>query len=77
MSLILGYDDERNVSDITFEGLKINGRTIYDDMPDKPKWYKTADMARMYVNDHVHNLIFRRYQSSSTRVSTRATRAGR
>ena len=60
MSLILGYDSVRTVRNITFEGLKINGKLIYDEMPDKPKWYKTADMANMYVNDHVKGLIFRK-----------------
>lgn len=60
MSLILGYDSVRTVRNITFEGLKINGKLIYDEMPDKPKWYKTADKANMYVNDHVKGLIFRK-----------------
>ena len=60
MSLILGYDSVRTVRNVTFEGLKINGRAIYDDMPGKPKWYKTADMAKIYVNDHVKGIIFKK-----------------
>lgn len=58
MSLILGYNEQRLVKNITFEGLKINGRAIYDNMPGKPGWYKTADMGKIYVNDLVENLKF-------------------
>ena len=43
---------------IRFENLTINGKHISDDMPDKPGWYKTADMAKIYVNDHVEGLTF-------------------
>lgn len=59
MSIIAGYNERRTVSDITFENLVINGQKIYDDMPGKPKWYKTGDMARIFVGEHVHNVIFR------------------
>ena len=27
-------------------------------MPDKPRWYKTSDMARIYVGPHVENIVF-------------------
>ena len=60
MSLIVGYDEQRKVKNITFEGLKINGRFIYDDMPDKPKWYATSDFVPMYVGSHVENLTFKK-----------------
>lgn len=60
MSLILGYDGSRTVHNVTFEGLKINGRPIYDGMPGKPGWYKTADMMGLYVNDHVKGLTFKK-----------------
>ena len=46
------------VKNIRLENFTINGKVITDDMPGKPKWYKTADMANIYVNDHVENLIF-------------------
>lgn len=58
MSLILGYDSRRTVRNVRFEGLRINGRLIHDNMPGKPKWYKTSDMANIYVNDHVDGLSF-------------------
>lgn len=60
MSLILGYDSVRTVRNVTFESLKINGRAIYDEMTGKPGWYKTADMAKMYVNDHVKGIVFKK-----------------
>ena len=41
-----------------FEHLTVNGRVISDDMEGKPAWYKTADMANIYVNDHVEGLTF-------------------
>lgn len=53
MSIIAGYDDSRKISNIQFENFSINGKTIYDDMPDKLKWYKTSDYANIFVGEHV------------------------
>ena len=58
MGIIAGYDESRKVKNIRFENFTINGKVISDDMPGKPKWYKTADMANIYVNDHVDNITF-------------------
>lgn len=60
MSVITGYDAQHKVKNVTFEGLKINGQKIYDDMPGKPKWYQTADYVPMFVGSHVENLIFKK-----------------
>ncbi len=60
MSVINGYNEERKVRNIRFEGLKINGRALYDDMPGKPKWYKTADYVPIFVGNHVENITFAR-----------------
>jgi len=60
LSIITGYDAQHKVKNVTFEGLKINGRTIYDGMPGKPKWYSTADFVPMFVGSHVENLKFTR-----------------
>ena len=60
LSVITGYDAQHKVKDVTFEGLKINGRTIYDDMPGKPKWHSTSDYVPMFVGSHVENLIFKK-----------------
>ena len=59
MSVIAGYDDTRKVSDITFDNLVINGQKIHDDMPGKPKWYKTSDFARIFIGEHVDNVTFK------------------
>jgi len=58
LSIISGYDEHRQVKNIVFQNLQINGKQITDDMPNKPKWYKTGDMARIYVGSHVENVKF-------------------
>ncbi len=58
LSIIAGYNAERMVKNIRFENLTINGEVIYDDMPSKPKWYKTGDMARIFIGEHVEGVTF-------------------
>lgn len=58
LSILTGYDEQHKVKNVTFEGLKINGRAIYDDMLGKPGWYSTADLVPMFVGSHVDNLKF-------------------
>lgn len=60
LSVITGYDEQRKVKNVTFEGLRLNGRPVYDDMPGKPKWHSTADYVPMFVGSHVENLKFRK-----------------
>lgn len=57
-SIIAGYDSNRKVKNIVFENLTINGVVIYDDMPDKPKWFKTSDMAGFFIGEHVEGVVF-------------------
>lgn len=59
MSVICGYDSGRMVNGVTFENLVINGERISDDMPGKPKWYKTGDMCGFYIGNHVKNITFK------------------
>lgn len=59
ISIIAGYDEDHKLSDITFENLVINGRKISDDMPGKPGYYKTGDMARIFIGEHVENITFK------------------
>lgn len=59
MSVIVGYDDNRMVKNIKFENFNINGRVIYDDMPDKLKWYKTSDYANIFIGEHVEDVSFK------------------
>lgn len=60
MSVIDGYNDDRKVNHIVFENLVVNGKLIYDGMKDKPGWYKTADLAGIYVGNHVEDISFRK-----------------
>lgn len=60
ISIIEGYDEDRCIKNIRFENFKINGKLIYDDMPDKPKWYYTGDMCGIYVGPHVEGVSFQR-----------------
>lgn len=58
MSIINGYDKDHMVRNVTFEGLKINGLPVYDNMPGKPRWYATADYVPMFVGNHVSGVVF-------------------
>jgi polygalacturonase len=59
-SIISGYDNDRKVKNVVFENLTINGVLISDDMPSKPKWFKTSDMAGFFVGEHVEGVVFSR-----------------
>ena len=58
MSVITGYDDTRSIKNVVFENLKINGKLIWDKMPDKPGWYKTGDKANILIGEHVKDISF-------------------
>lgn len=58
LSIVGGYNKERKVRDIRFKNLQINGKHIHDAMENKPRWWKTADMARFFVGSFVENLVF-------------------
>ena len=60
ISIISGYNEERKVKNVVFENLVINGKLITDDMPGKPAWFKTSDMARFFVGEHVEGVLFRK-----------------
>ena len=60
LSLITGYNEQRRISGIRFENLRINGRLISDDMAGKPSWYKTADFADIFIGEHVDDVTFSR-----------------
>ncbi|MGN1233642.1 MAG: glycosyl hydrolase family 28 protein [Candidatus Cryptobacteroides sp.] len=57
-SVICGYSPERRITNVRFENLVINGEEIWDEMPGKPKWYKTADMARIFVGPNADIPVF-------------------
>lgn len=58
LSVITGYDDTRNIKNITFENLRVGEATITDNMPAKPSFYKTGDMANVFVGEHVEDVKF-------------------
>ncbi|MBP5380486.1 MAG: alginate lyase family protein [Bacteroidaceae bacterium] len=59
MSVITGYNENRCVRNICFEGLKINGQLIHDNMSSKLPWHQTTDYVPIFVGNHVANVIFR------------------
>jgi hypothetical protein len=58
MSLITGYDEQRKVTGVTFDRLRINGRHIFDGMPGKPGWYATSDYVPAWIGNHVEQLTW-------------------
>lgn len=60
LSIIAGYDENRKIKNVVFENLSINGKVIYDEMPTKPKWFKTSDMAGFFVGEHTENILFKK-----------------
>jgi hypothetical protein len=65
-SVIAGYDDARQVKNVVFENLVINGTVISDQMR-KPAWFKTSDLARFFVGEHVEGIEFRGSGDTSPR----------
>ena len=59
LAIISGYNQKRDIRDIVFENLKINGKLIWDKMPGKPGYFATTDIACFYVGEHVEGLEFR------------------
>lgn len=70
-SVIAGYDDARMVKNVVFENLVINGTLISDGMR-KPGWYKTSDMAGIFVGEHVEGIAFRPPAAAPESPSPRA-----
>ena len=60
MSIMAGYNEERKIKGVKINGLVINGTPIYDTMPGKPAWYKTADFADIFIGEHVEDVTFNR-----------------
>ena len=58
LSIIAGYDDAHPIRNITFQNLRINGVLVSDNMPGKPAWYKTSDLAGFFIGEHVDDLRF-------------------
>ncbi|MEZ2336374.1 hypothetical protein AB6735_12110 [Mucilaginibacter sp. RCC_168] len=48
-SIIAGYSGLRKFKNVVFENLRINGKLRTDKMPGMPGWYKTSDMAGVFI----------------------------
>ena len=66
-SVIAGYDETRKIKNVVFEHLVINGTVISEQMP-KPGWFKTSDMARIFVGEHVEGIEFHEAVDPSPRA---------
>ena len=55
--ILVGYDEDRNITGVTFENLVVNSKQINDSMQ-KLAWYSSSDYIPMFANEHVLNLTF-------------------
>ncbi|WP_345951347.1 glycosyl hydrolase family 28 protein [Mucilaginibacter sp. PAMB04274] len=69
-SIITGYDELHKIKNITFENLTINGRTLFDSMPQKPSYYKTSDLGGIFIGEHVENYKFIKSEGGAPKVVT-------
>jgi hypothetical protein len=67
-SVMVGYDADHAINNVTFQNLVINGKFIGNGMK-KPGWYKFTDMMPAYANEHVLNT---RFLNSTEATSTDA-----
>ncbi|BBC32020.1 Endo-polygalacturonase [Streptomyces graminofaciens] len=56
-SVMVGFDADHAIQNVTFQNLVINGKFIGNGMK-KPGWYKFTDMMPAYANEHVLNTRF-------------------
>ncbi|MEU2280765.1 putative Ig domain-containing protein [Streptomyces sp. NPDC013178] len=56
-AIMVGYDADHAINNVTFQNLVINGKFIGNGMK-KPGWYKFTDMMPAYANEHVLNMRF-------------------
>ncbi|KAL4763657.1 putative endo-polygalacturonase [Aspergillus foveolatus] len=54
---IAGYNENRSIQFVDFQGLEINGEHIWDGMQ-KPGWYSISDFVPVYIGSHVANLAW-------------------
>ncbi|MEU9167256.1 glycosyl hydrolase family 28 protein [Streptomyces sp. NPDC048420] len=67
-AVMVGYDADHAIQNVTFQNLVINGKFIGNGMK-KPGWYKFTDMMPAYANEHVLNM---RFLNSTEATSTDA-----
>ncbi|MDN0200564.1 putative Ig domain-containing protein [Streptomyces sp. S.PNR 29] len=67
-AIMVGYDADHAIKNVTFQNLVINGKFIGNGMK-KPGWYTFWDMMPAYANEHVLNA---RFLNSTEATSTDA-----
>ncbi|POX46802.1 Ig domain-containing protein [Streptomyces sp. Ru72] len=67
-AILVGYDADHAIKNVTFQNLVINGKFIGNGMR-KPGWYTFWDMMPGYANEHVINT---RFLNSTDATSTNA-----
>jgi hypothetical protein len=67
-AVMVGYDADHAIKNVTFQNLVINGKFIGNGMK-KPGWYKFTDVMPAYANEHVLNM---RFLNSTEATSTDA-----
>ncbi|MFI6738939.1 putative Ig domain-containing protein [Nonomuraea sp. NPDC050451] len=75
MSLIVGYDADHAIKNVTFQNLTINGTVIAKTMK-KPGWFLETDFVPMFVNEHVKDLRFLDSAAPASTVAPEITSAG-
>lgn len=56
-SIMAGYNENRTVSEISFQNLTVNGQTLNSGFR-KPGWYLYSDFIPMFVNEHTSNITY-------------------
>ncbi|MFD3497185.1 glycosyl hydrolase family 28 protein [Streptomyces sp. NPDC058676] len=71
-SVMVGYDADHAIQNVTFQNLVINGKAIANGMK-KPGWYKFTDMMPAYANEHVLNMRFLNSTEATSTVKPELT----
>jgi len=58
LSIVAAHSPENPIRGLHFQDFTLNGRHIYDAMPERPKWYKTSDFAHAYIGENVQAVTF-------------------
>ncbi|MEV0223362.1 glycosyl hydrolase family 28 protein [Streptomyces sp. NPDC050704] len=76
MAVVVGYDADRPIKNLTFQNLAVNGLVISDNMKEKPRWFLTQDQVPMFVNEHVKDLRFLDAATAASTAAPEITSAG-
>ncbi|MDQ0956334.1 hypothetical protein QFZ66_000212 [Streptomyces sp. B4I13] len=74
-SIMVGYDADHLIKNVTFQNLVINGKFIGTGMK-KPGWFKFTDLMPAYANEHVLNTRFLNSTEATSTVVPEITSPG-